>query len=245
MADRFAAGRFAVDRFVVDRCVAGRLRSIGSWSDRFGPIGSWSIGSRSIGSWPVGSWLIGPWSIGAWPVGSGSIGAWSIGSGSIGSRSLWLVSLAFRRFLLGSALLAIEPLLATSLVALALLLLKRLPWIPMHSAGSPVASAGFSGFLKGAFRLLGRRPQLSARNHFISASGCRSCSRCNVGISSSRSAARNAVGSPPARIVQYAKRGGIGHCCPSRFSFSTSVVRLMRSSSAALFRLPLVRSSAR
>jgi hypothetical protein len=32
----------------------------------------------------------------------------------------------------------------------------------MHSAGSPVASARFSGFLKGAFRLLGRRPQLSA-----------------------------------------------------------------------------------
>ena len=85
-----------------------------------------------------------------------------LGARSLGSRSLWLVSLAFRRFLLGSALLAIEPLLATSLIALALMLLERLPWIPMHSAGSPVASAGFSGFLKGAFRLLGRRPQLSA-----------------------------------------------------------------------------------
>ena len=100
----------------------------------------------------MSGWSIGPWSIGSRP----------IGSGSFSSRPLWLVSLAFRRFLLGSALLAIEPLLATSLVALALLLLKGLPWIPMHSAGSPVASAGFSGFLKGAFRLLGRRPQLSA-----------------------------------------------------------------------------------
>jgi hypothetical protein len=120
-------------------------------------IGSWPVGSRPVGSRPVGSRLIGSWSIGAWPVGSWSIGPWSIGS-----RSPWLVSLAFGRFLLGSALLAIEPLLATILVALALLLPKRLPWVPMHSAGSPVASAGFSGFLKSAFRLLGRRPQLSA-----------------------------------------------------------------------------------
>jgi hypothetical protein len=75
-------------------------------------------------------------------------------------------SLAFWRPRRGSAVFAIEPLLATILVALALLLLELFPRIPMHSTGSPVASAGFSGFLKSAFRLLGRRPQLSALEPF-------------------------------------------------------------------------------
>jgi hypothetical protein len=37
--------------------------------------------------------------------------------------------------------LPIEPLLATILIALALLFLELLPWIPMFSAGPPVASA--------------------------------------------------------------------------------------------------------
>jgi hypothetical protein len=62
--------------------------------------------------------------------------------------------------------LAIEPLLATILVALALLLLEHFPWIPMLSAGSPVAPAWFGGLLKGAFRLLGRCPQLAALEPF-------------------------------------------------------------------------------
>jgi hypothetical protein len=62
--------------------------------------------------------------------------------------------------------LAIEPLLPTILVALALLLLEHLPWIPMLSAGPPVARACFGGFLKGAFRLFGRCPQLPALEPF-------------------------------------------------------------------------------
>jgi len=41
-------------------------------------------------------------------------------------------------------------------------------------------------------------------NQRITASGCFSRSRLNVGSSSSRSAARNAVGKPPTRMVQYA-----------------------------------------
>ena len=63
-------------------------------------------------------------------------------------------------------MLAIEPLLPTILVALALLLLEHLPWIPMLSAGPPVARACFGGFLKGAFRLFGRCPQLPALEPF-------------------------------------------------------------------------------
>src|SRR4030095_10762770 len=46
-------------------------------------------------------------------------------------------------------------------------------------------------------------------NHFITASGCLVWSCLNVGTSSSRSCARNAVGLPSSMIVQYAKRGGM------------------------------------
>jgi hypothetical protein len=61
---------------------------------------------------------------------------------------------------------AIEPLLATSLVALALLLLEWLSRIPMLSTRPPVTRALFSRFLKRALRFLRRRPQLSALKPF-------------------------------------------------------------------------------
>ena len=51
-----------------------------------------------------------------------------------------------------------------------------------------------------------RRPRA---NHIITASGCLLWSCLNVGSSSSRNCARNAVGFPSTMIVQYAKRGGM------------------------------------
>jgi hypothetical protein len=47
-------------------------------------------------------------------------------------------------------------------------------------------------------------------NHFIDAAGFFACNCFSVGNSSSRSAARNAVGCPSMMIVQKVKRGGMG-----------------------------------
>ena len=50
---------------------------------------------------------------------------------------------------------------------------------------------------------------LPLANHISTASGCFDCSCFSVGSNSSCVAARNAVGCPPAMIVQYVNRGGI------------------------------------
>ena len=100
-----------------------------------------------------------------------------------------------------------ETLLSAGLVALTLLFLECLArgsrCSPPGRQSRPREATGSSAMASRAAS--GDSQSLPRWNHFISASGWRSCKRRNVGRRSSRSAARNEVGSPPARIVQYAE----------------------------------------